>query len=495
MKKSLRSIVASLLLVSGVALGASTAQAAVTYSMPYVTVNGGTANIQVTISGLPSDKTSLYAIQVGNTSDNATTCTKDANVAPSTPTASLDGKTLTLSYAPYIAPGVTYCVNVTKQDALISTPNVVKTFAGQTFLAAGTTTLTGGSTTATNAPNENGCVSNGTDGYCAIAPIPSIGDSTGKIDFDSCVINGVKDTTPGVGFGCYVNSFIKLIIGLVAVFTVVMLIISGLEVMLSDIASEKAAGKARALNAIFGLVIALGSFMLLNTINPHLVNLSVSIPEASLTYDDSMFQESEFSPAPTTQSSLAPSNLRASGFICPGTGGSAQVAAVLGSMQHRVTYRFGGGHSQSQPPYSQDTHQCPKNSTVQCSSFCPAGQLCLDCSAFADTVLKCAGISGPGGGTGSLFSTGNGAESITASDIVISGNMVTVKGKPLQDGDLLGWLAGEKKGDPAGHVLIYSQGMLYDSHGGNGGREPGGATGVVPVSKYVNDLKHLYRVN
>ena len=56
--------------------------------------------------------------------------------------------------------------------------------------------------------------------------------------------------------------------------------------MLSDIASEKAAGKQRAMNAIFGLVIALSSFILLNTINPHLVNLTVSIPTANLTYGD-----------------------------------------------------------------------------------------------------------------------------------------------------------------------------------------------------------------
>lgn len=57
--------------------------------------------------------------------------------------------------------------------------------------------------------------------------------------------------------------------------------------MISDVAGEKSAGKDRIMNAIWGLVLALASYMLLNTINPDFVHLGIHIPGGTLTqYDD-----------------------------------------------------------------------------------------------------------------------------------------------------------------------------------------------------------------
>ena len=46
-------------------------------------------------------------------------------------------------------------------------------------------------------------------------------------------------------------------------------------------------GKARAVNALLGLLVAVGAYVILNTINPNLVNLSITLPSASLSYDSS----------------------------------------------------------------------------------------------------------------------------------------------------------------------------------------------------------------
>ncbi|HEY4494095.1 MAG TPA: hypothetical protein VJB95_01525, partial [Candidatus Paceibacterota bacterium] len=64
---------------------------------------------------------------------------------------------------------------------------------------------------------------------------------------------------------------IKIIIGLSAVMAVVMIVLGGIEYMTSELVSSKENGKQRITNAIFGLVIALGAYALLNTINPDLL--------------------------------------------------------------------------------------------------------------------------------------------------------------------------------------------------------------------------------
>ena len=79
------------------------------------------------------------------------------------------------------------------------------------------------------------------------------------------------DPVPDNALGKYLNTMIKIFIGLCAVLSVVMIIVGGLEYMTSELAHTKEAGKERIWQAILGLLIALGAYALLNTINPDLL--------------------------------------------------------------------------------------------------------------------------------------------------------------------------------------------------------------------------------
>ncbi len=84
--------------------------------------------------------------------------------------------------------------------------------------------------------------------------------------------------------GQYLNIIIKIIIGLCAVFAVFMIFLGGIEYMTAEIISNKEEGKDRIKNAILGLILALSAYTLLYTINPDLLNSSLStLTPATLT--------------------------------------------------------------------------------------------------------------------------------------------------------------------------------------------------------------------
>ena len=76
-------------------------------------------------------------------------------------------------------------------------------------------------------------------------------------------------------FSGYLNMMIKLFIGICAVLAVIMIVVGGIEYMTSELISSKEAGKERIRNAIFGLLLALGAWTLLNAINPNLLDSSL----------------------------------------------------------------------------------------------------------------------------------------------------------------------------------------------------------------------------
>jgi len=73
-------------------------------------------------------------------------------------------------------------------------------------------------------------------------------------------------------FGNYLNIMIKLILGIAAVLAMIMIIKGGFEYMGSSLPSEKESGKGTITNAIFGLILALGAYLILYTVNPDLLN-------------------------------------------------------------------------------------------------------------------------------------------------------------------------------------------------------------------------------
>lgn len=96
------------------------------------------------------------------------------------------------------------------------------------------------------------------------------------------------DTAPSAEnpcpFGSYVNMIIKVLLGLYAVLAVIMIVKGGIEYMTSEISSSKEGGKRSITNAILGLAIALSAYLIINTINPRLLNVCFNnFPKAKIT--------------------------------------------------------------------------------------------------------------------------------------------------------------------------------------------------------------------
>lgn len=107
----------------------------------------------------------------------------------------------------------------------------------------------------------------------------------------------------------YLNKAIKLIIGLIAVIAVVMIIMGGIEYMTSELVSGKANGMQMVNNALFGLLLALSSWLILNTINPRLLSLCLNgMPKIQISID------------PAEDDSVSQSSKN--GLYCTGTAGS-----------------------------------------------------------------------------------------------------------------------------------------------------------------------------
>jgi hypothetical protein len=104
--------------------------------------------------------------------------------------------------------------------------------------------------------------------YHFLAPLP---DTNGGLQstFD-------PTGTGGGNLGGYLNLMIKLFIGICAVLAVIMIVLGGIEYMTSGLISSKEHGKERILGAVFGLLLALGAYLLLYTINPDLLNTNLS---------------------------------------------------------------------------------------------------------------------------------------------------------------------------------------------------------------------------
>lgn len=100
--------------------------------------------------------------------------------------------------------------------------------------------------------------------YKMLAPIGKIThmNSAGCAeDDDTCIPNDI---------GKYLNIIFKLAIGICAALAVIMLIINGVKYMGDESVFGKTEAKSQMFGAIMGLLIALGAWALLNTINPAL---------------------------------------------------------------------------------------------------------------------------------------------------------------------------------------------------------------------------------
>jgi len=82
----------------------------------------------------------------------------------------------------------------------------------------------------------------------------------------------------GVGLGSYLDSMFKIGIGLAGVFAVLMIVIGGIQYIGGAAnPSARTEAKNKITNAIFGLVLALGAWLILYTVNPNLLKKDIII--------------------------------------------------------------------------------------------------------------------------------------------------------------------------------------------------------------------------
>jgi hypothetical protein len=93
----------------------------------------------------------------------------------------------------------------------------------------------------------------------------------------------VKTTESTNDLSAYLDNMFKLGIALCTGLAVLMIIIGGIQYVSSDAWSKKTDGKDRIVAALFGLLIALGSYALLKTINPDLLSTKLTLTPVNTT--------------------------------------------------------------------------------------------------------------------------------------------------------------------------------------------------------------------
>ncbi len=251
------------------------------------------------------------------------------------------------------------------------------------------------------------------------------------------------------------NYAMKLLIGLSGVVLVLRLMYEGYSYMVTDVPFLKASSKAGFFSALMGLMLALSAYVILNTINPKLVDETVNVAQLNIGVAGGDVD------APTQ---FLSKTQQLPNIICPGSGGSSVINQIAQSYVGKVTY----------------SQAIPKGAVGS------DGYQRLDCSGFANTVLQCAGfVQGKdyiNSGSADIF--GNSEKVNMSSGFVINGNDVLINNKVLNPGDLVGWTPSQGGGN--GHVIIYIGNATFaDSHSSS---VPGGAIGIYPAAS----LKNLY---
>lgn len=82
-------------------------------------------------------------------------------------------------------------------------------------------------------------------------------------------------------FADYLSTIYKLAVTIGALIAVVMLVTGGVRYMLSESFTDKSSAKNRIVNALWGLTILIGSFLILYTINPTLLTFNLLLPSVN----------------------------------------------------------------------------------------------------------------------------------------------------------------------------------------------------------------------
>ncbi|MEK7514280.1 MAG: pilin [Patescibacteria group bacterium] len=75
--------------------------------------------------------------------------------------------------------------------------------------------------------------------------------------------------------GAYLQNIIQLIIGIAGVLAVIMIVLGGVQYLSTDAIGGKQDGRKKITNALWGLFLAALAWLILNTINPTLLDIKI----------------------------------------------------------------------------------------------------------------------------------------------------------------------------------------------------------------------------
>ncbi len=242
--------------------------------------------------------------------------------------------------------------------------------------------------------------------------------------------------------GGYVNLLVEILLGIIGIMCVLVLVFAGVQYMTTQAIAEKGEAKKLIGRAFGALFIAGTLYLVLNTINPDLLDLDPDIPNVQLfSYNPSEYEGDSVAPSSSgggvTAFIIPDSFTGKNSLYCPGNGGQSEIIKIANSFQKKTTYRYGGKGGYPPPNFLKKDQ----------GASCPTNTLCLDCSGFVGHVYQCAGLTVPGNST-EIFTN---AEKIDTWDE--SGTETVINGKALKAGDLIG--------GPDWHVFMYAEKKIF----------------------------------
>lgn len=131
---------------------------------------------------------------------------------------------------------------------------------GQTLGGSGSGTSDPSACPSGSTKDKNGSCSLG---YTPLEPIPGITPA-----------NGAYDLTSPTGFARFINAIFTIFISAGALLAVLMLTLGGIQYMTASAINNKTRALERAQAAVWGLLLIAGIWLVLNTINPNLLNFN-----------------------------------------------------------------------------------------------------------------------------------------------------------------------------------------------------------------------------
>ena len=121
--------------------------------------------------------------------------------------------------------------------------------------------------------------------WAQITPTPcDLKDSNGVCLLQPDIIGGQPGSNQKeTSLGHYLSLLFKTLIGLAGGISVLIIVVSGLQYIISEVPGVKTESKGRITNALVGLVLALSAWLILYTINPDLVNLNLKLEQIKQT--------------------------------------------------------------------------------------------------------------------------------------------------------------------------------------------------------------------